>query len=185
MIAPFAHMAPATLMELALAVPVAGAFLVLATGRNANLRDAVSLMTAVVLFLVVCSLYPQVASGSRPDLMFMEMVPGLSLRLTLEPLGMIFALVASFLWIITTMYAIGYMRGHHEENQTRFYFFFAISIAAVMGVALAGNMLTLFVFYEVLSVSTYPLVAHHGTEEAKRGGRVYLGILLTPRSPSC
>ncbi|HER27327.1 MAG TPA: monovalent cation/H+ antiporter subunit D family protein, partial [Rhodospirillales bacterium] len=88
------------------------------------------------------------------------------------------ALVASFLWIVTSIYSIGYMRGHHEINQTRFYLFFAIAIAATLGVALAGNMLTLFVFYEILTFSTFPLVTHAGTPEAKKAGRVYLGILV-------
>ena len=179
MMSPFHGMAPGDLLALALAVPTAGAFLVLACGRWADLRDGVSLLTATCLFLIVWALYPTVAAGGRPDLVLLDMVPGLAIRLTLEPLGMIFAGIASFLWIVTTLYAIGYMRGHHEENQTRFYFFFAVAIASAMGVALAGNMLTLFVFYEVLSVSTYPLVAHHGNEEAKRGARIYLGILLS------
>ncbi|MEK9673803.1 MAG: monovalent cation/H+ antiporter subunit D family protein [Rhodospirillaceae bacterium] len=179
MIGPLAHMPPGDLMVLALCLPVIGAFVVLGLGRWENARDAASLITACILFYVVTQLYPHVAAGSRPDIVLIDMVPGLSIRLTLEPLGMIFALIASFLWIITTLYAIGYMRGHHEENQTRFYFFFAIAIASAMGVAMSGNMLTLFVFYEMLSVSTYPLVAHHGTEDAKRSGRVYLGILLS------
>ncbi|PIW27074.1 MAG: cation:proton antiporter [Rhodospirillales bacterium CG15_BIG_FIL_POST_REV_8_21_14_020_66_15] len=174
-----AGLQPAELMQLTVIVPVVGAFAILALGRWENLRDAASLLTASCLFYVVYRLYPVVAAGGRPDLVLMDMVPGLSIRLTLEPLGMIFAGIASFLWIVTTLYAIGYMRGHHEENQTRFYFFFAIAIASAMGVAMSGNMLTLFVFYEVLSVSTYPLVAHHGTDEAKRGARVYLSILLT------
>jgi multicomponent Na+:H+ antiporter subunit D len=91
---------------------------------------------------------------------------------------MLFALVASLLWPITTVYAVGYMRAHHEQNQTRFYTAFAVSIAAAMCIALAGNMFTLFVFYEVLSVATYPLVTHSGTEKAKRAGRVYLGLLM-------
>ena len=106
------------------------------------------------------------------------MVPGLSITLTIEPLGMIFACVASVLWIVTSIYAIGYMRGHHEINQTRFYFFFAVSIAAAIGVAFAGNMITLFIFYEVLTLCTFPLVTHHGTEETKKAGRLYLGILI-------
>ncbi|MCB2011640.1 MAG: monovalent cation/H+ antiporter subunit D family protein, partial [Geminicoccaceae bacterium] len=93
-------------------------------------------------------------------------------------LGAVFAGIASLLWIATSFYAIGYMRGHHEENQTRFFACFAIAIASAMGVALAENMLTLFIAYEVLSVSTYPLVTHAGTPEAKRAGRIYLGILL-------
>jgi multicomponent Na+:H+ antiporter subunit D len=71
------------------------------------------------------------------------------------------------------------MRGNHETHQTRFYFFFAVSIAAAQGVALAANLFTLFIFYEVLTLSTFPLVAHKGTEEARRGARVYLGLLLT------
>ena len=94
----------------------------------------------------------------------MEMFPGLSITLTLEPLGMIFAGVASFLWIVTTVYAIGYMRGH-EKSQTRFYAYFAVAIGSAMGVAMSGNMLTLFFFYELLTVSTFPLVAHHGSKE--------------------
>ena len=106
------------------------------------------------------------------------MIPGLSLTLSLEPLGMIFAGVASFLWIVTSFYAFGYMRGHHEANQTRFFFCFAIAIMSALGIAFSGNMLTLFVFYEVLTISTFPLVTHSGTDEARRAGRVYLGILL-------
>ena len=98
--------------------------------------------------------------------------------LEIEPLGMLFALVASGLWIVTTLYAIGYMRGHHEQNQTRFYICFAMAISGAVGVAFAANVFTLFVFYEAITLSTYPLVTHHGTEAAKRAGRVYLGILM-------
>ena len=101
----------------------------LALGRWENARDAASLVTAICLFYVVTQFYPIVAAGGRPDVVLLDMVPGLPIRLTLEPLGMIFAGIASFLWILTTLYAIGYMRGHHEENQTRFFFFFAIAIA--------------------------------------------------------
>ncbi|MEX2298230.1 MAG: proton-conducting transporter membrane subunit, partial [Dongiaceae bacterium] len=103
---------------------------------------------------------------------------GLPLELTVEPLGMLFALVASGLWIVTSLYSIGYMRAHREKNQTRFYAFFAVAIAATMGIAFAGNLLTLFVFYEALTLSTFPLVTHYGTSEAKRAGRTYLGILI-------
>jgi multicomponent Na+:H+ antiporter subunit D len=119
-----------------------------------------------------------VRSGEVSGVTFVEVIPGVPLGLEVEPLGLLFALVASFLWIVTSLYAIGYMRGHHEKNQTRFFFFFAISIAAAMGVAFAANLFTLFVFYEVLTLCTFPLVTHHGTEEAKRAGRTYLGILL-------
>jgi multicomponent Na+:H+ antiporter subunit D len=105
-------------------------------------------------------------------------LPGLPLALAVEPLGLLFALVASSLWIVTSLYSIGYMRAHHEKHQTRFYASFAVALASTMGVAFAANMLTLFVFYEALTLSTYPLVTHSGTHEARRAGRVYLGLLL-------
>ena len=107
------------------------------------------------------------------------MLPGLELKFKLEPLGMIFAGVAAILWPIASLYSIGYMRGNSENHQTRFYIFFAVAIAAVMGVAFAGNLITLFVFYEVLTLSTYPLVTHKGNEDALKAGRVYMGILLS------
>ena len=137
-----------------------------------------TLLTACLLFFFVALIVPLVAAGERPSITLLEMLPGLNITFTIEPLGMVFACVASFLWIVTTIYAIGYMRGHHEVNQTRFYFYFAIAISSAMGIAFAGNMMTLFIFYEVLTLSTFPLVTHHGTEESKKAGRVYLGILI-------
>jgi multicomponent Na+:H+ antiporter subunit D len=106
-------------------------------------------------------------------------IPGIPIALEAEPLGMLFALIASVLWIVTTLYSIGYMRGHGDTNQTRFYAFFALAIGSTMGIAFSQNLFTLFIFYELLTLSTYPLVTHAGTHEAKRGGRVYLGILLS------
>lgn len=167
------------LAVLCLALPLVGALVVLALGRSPNLREAATLVTATSLFGVVFSMLGRVRDGVVEGLTLVEVLPGISLSLEVEPLGLLFALVASFLWIITTLYAIGYMRGHHEENQTRFFFFFAVAIAGVMGVAFAGNLFTLFAFYEVLTLCTFPLVTHHQTEEAKRAGRIYLGILLS------
>ena len=163
---------------LAILTPFTGAVVIPFLGRYPNIRETVTLITSSILVYLVYSLYPAVAAGETPTVELLEMLPGLSIAFTVEPLGMIFAGIASFLWLVTSIYSIGYMRGHHEENQTRFYAFFAVALGAAIGVAFAGNMLTLFVFYEVLTLSTFPLVAHHGTEEAKRAGRVYLGILL-------
>lgn len=171
-------MSPAAAMALALAIPLAGAALVALLGRAPNLREAATLATGGGLFACVATLAPRVAAGERPGFVAFEMVPGLPIAFELEPLGLLFALVASGLWIVTSVYAIGYMRGHHETNQTRFYACFAIAIFAAVGAAFAANLLTLFLFYEILTLSTYPLVTHHGTPEARRGGRVYLGVLL-------
>ena len=172
-------MSPETLILLSLAIPFIGSLLILFAGpASANVRDGLTVVTAVILFGVVWHLIQLVDAGARPSVSLVEMLPGLSITFTLEPLGMIFAGIASFLWIVTSFYAFGYMRGHHESNQTRFFFCFAIAIMSAIGIAYAGNMLTLFVFYEVLTISTFPLVAHSGTDEARRAGRVYLGILI-------
>jgi multicomponent Na+:H+ antiporter subunit D len=167
------------LVTLALVLPAAAALLVSRMDRSPNLREALSLLTGGALFGIVLQLVPLVRDGDRPRLEVLDVLDGVGLVFELEPLGMLFALVASGLWIVTTAYAVGYMRGHHEENQTRFYTFFAVAISAAMGVAFAGNLLTLFIFYEVLTLSTYPLVTHHQNEKARRAGRVYLGILLS------
>lgn len=171
-------MSPETAILLALILPVIGSLLICLTGSRPNLRETVTLVTAVALFCLVLIVLSSVIAGERPEVTLIEMFPGLSLSFKVEPLGATFAVIASGLWILTSLYAIGYMRGHHEENQTRFYACFALALASTIGVAFAGNMLTLFTFYEVLSVCTYPLVTHSGTAEAKRAGRVYLGILL-------
>src|SRR5512145_3191003 len=101
------------------------------------------------------------------------MLPGFALMLRVEPLGMLFALIASGLWIVNSIYSIGYMRGNRGAHQTRFYVCFAIALASTMGIAFAGNLLTLFLFYAALTLSTYPLVAHYGTPEARSAARLY------------
>jgi multicomponent Na+:H+ antiporter subunit D len=164
--------------QLAIALPAAGAVLIAATGRWPNLREGMTLITAVLLFGVVASMVSAVLAGARPEADLFTVLPSLSLRLRVEPLGMLFGLVASGLWIVNSVYSIGYMRANREAHQTRFYVCFAIALASTMGVAFAGNLLTLFLFYEALTLSTYPLVTHHGTPEARRAGRVYLGLLL-------
>lgn len=167
-----------TLVLVAILLPFIGGFVVSRLGSRPNYRETATLVTAVLTFLVVWQIYPDVAAGGRPGVTLAEPLPGLTLAFEVEPLGMVFGLLASFLWIITSIYAIGYMRGHHEKNQTRFYLFFAISIGSAVAVAFAANMFTLFVFYEVLTLCTFPLVTHTGTEKAKKAGRVYLGILI-------
>ncbi len=172
-------MSGTTLLSLILAVPLLAAIGVVLTRANPNLREGVSIGAGVILFALVATLTGNMDWHAPPTLVLAEPVPGLALALTPEPLGVLFALIASFLWPITTIYALGYMRAHHEQNQTRFYTAFAVSIGATMGIALAGNMFTLFVFYEILSVATYPLVTHAGTDKAKQAGRIYLGLLMS------
>lgn len=160
-------------------VPSAGAILISLAGRTPNLREAITLVTAALLLAVVLTLLPLVMAGGRPSLVLFSLLPGLDIAFQVEPLGMLFALIASGLWIVNSLYSIGYMRGNNEANQTRFFVCFAVALAATMGIAFSGNLLTLFIFYEVLTLSTYPLVTHHGTDKARDGGRVYLGLLLS------
>ena len=171
-------MSPASAIAVSLLAPLAGAVAIRLLDRRPNLRETATVAAAATTFLAVLALFPEVDGGGRPSLVLFDFVPGLPLRFEIEPLGMLFALVASFLWIVTSFYSIGYMRGHHEENQTRFYVCFAVAISAALGVAMAGNMMTLFIAYEVLTLSTYPLVTHHRSAESMRAGRTYLGILL-------
>lgn len=165
-------------MGLAALLPALGAVAVLLAGRWPNLREALTLLTALATAWLVAGMVPVVAAGQEPILRLLPILPGLTLAFRLEPLGLLFALVASSLWILTSLYAIGYLRGHHEQHQTRFFACFALAIAAALGIAFSGNLLTLFLFYELLTFSTYPLVTHHGTPEALRAGRIYLGILV-------
>ena len=174
-------MIPLTAPELMLAVlllPLVGTLLIVMSEGRPNQRETVTVVVSLLLLACVASLVPSVLAGERPTLTVTEMLPGLAISFTLEPLGMLFACIASSLWILNSFYSIGYMRAKHEEHQTRFYACFAIAIWAALGVAMAGNMLTLFVFYEVLTISTYPLVTHSGTREAVRSGRLYLGLLI-------
>jgi len=166
-------------LVLALAIPAAAALAVALLRRWPNIREAATLTAGVLLFADVLYLAREIGGGGAPDVELIEVFPGLPLAFSLEPLGLLFALIASGLWIVTSLYSIGYMRARNETSQTRFYVYFAIAISATMGIALARNLLTLFVFYEILTLSTYPLVTHHRTENARRSGRVYLGVLLT------
>jgi len=171
--------APETTLLLALGLPLAGALGIILFRRNQNLREGVTLFTSLILLVTVFSLIPAILSGQQPEVRLLEMLPGLSIEFRIEPLGMMFAAVAAFLWPINSLYSIGYMRGNKEQHQTRFYLFFAIAIFAALGIAFAANLVTLFVFYELLTLSTYPLVTHKGTDKAMQAGRVYLGILIS------
>jgi len=167
-----------TIIALALLAPLLGAAGIALTGKFPNIRETVTLVTAAALLACVMQLLDPVLAGDRPALVLLEPLPGLPIAFRVEPLGMLFALVASGLWIVNSIYSIGYMRGNQEKNQTRFYVCFALAIAATMAIAFSANLLTLFLFYEVLTLITYPLVTHAGTSEARSGGRTYLAILM-------
>lgn len=165
-------------MIASLLVPLAGAVLIAALHRMPALRDGAAVATAGLLTAITGALLPGVLDGERPSVLLAEVLPGLALELRVEPLGMLFACMASALWLITAVYSIGYLRANQEVRQTRFHACFALALAATTGVAFAGNLFTMLLFYELLTVVTYPLVTHHGTDAARLAGRTYLGILM-------
>ncbi len=173
-------MNPEIVILAALAVPLVGALLIGLAGRvNDNLRESMTLLTTLVLIGCVWSLLPAIFAGDRPGLRLGEVLPGIDLAFKVEPLGMLFAAMASGLWLVNSVYSIGYMRGNREKNQTRFYVMFAVSLSAAIGIAFSANLFTLFLFYEMLTLATYPLVAHKGDAATVRSARVYLGILIS------
>jgi len=163
----------ACLASLVAVVPI-----VLFGEKKRNAREASTFIAGFIKLGLVVAMVPAVLSGKVLEFTFIELLPGVALEFRVDGLGMLFALVASSLWIVTSCYSIGYMRGTKESNQTRFYSFFAVSLCATLGVAFAGNLLTLYLFYEMLSLATYPLVTHHQDKEARSGGRTYLTYLL-------
>ena len=146
----------------------------IAYSRSPNVREGWTFLAAIVKFGIVAAMLPAVLNGMEISCALVEVLPGLSIAFRVDAFGMLFALVASFLWIITSVYSIGYMRGLDEHAQTRYFCFFAISLSAAVGVAFSANLLTMYLFYEMLSLATYPLVTHHQDEEARTSGRKYL-----------
>ena len=146
--------------------------------RHKNVPEALSLTVAAATILSVFTLVPRVLGGEVLVWNLWEVLPGLELGFRVDGLGMLFAIVASVLWFVTTIYSIGYMRGAHEHAQVRYFGYFALAVFCTLGVAFAGNLLTLYVFYELLSLSTYPLVTHHQDEEARAAGRKYLKYIV-------
>lgn len=162
-----------------MALPALAMIANIALRSDANLRDGTTFVLAILTFLMVLRLFFTVpVAGYMAAVTWFTVMPGLEVAFHIEPLGMVFALLASGLWIVTHVYAIGYMRGANEANQPRFFACFGLAISAVMGIAFAANLLTLFLFYELLTISTYPLVAHKGNDAARSGARTYLAILI-------
>lgn len=164
---------------LAVLVSALGALLIACTGeRRANLREFWSVVAAVVMFALVASMIPELLAGRTPECVLFRILPGVEFAFRVDAFGLLFALGASLLWILTSFYSIGYMRSLKEHAQTRYFSCFALALSATMGVAFSANLFTLFLFYEALTLVTYPLVGHKETAEAKAGARKYIIYLL-------
>ncbi len=143
-----------------------------------NLREFWTFAAGIIKFSIVASMIPTILDGSLIEYTLAEVLPGIAIKFRVDSLGLLFALVASGLWIVTSAYSVGYMRGLKEHSQTRYFSFFALALSATIGVAFSANLLTLYLFYEMLSLATYPLVTHHQDTEARSSGRKYLTYIL-------
>ena len=161
----------------ALLIPLLGTLGVMLKGDKENLREAISSISSILLLLVVGSMVPAVWHGKTLVFHMFTILPGVTVTLRADAMSMIFALVASSLWTIAVFYSMGYMRGLKEHAQTRFNACFALAIFGAIGVAFSANLFTMYLFYEIVSVCTYPLVAHHQDDEGYNGGRKYLVYL--------
>jgi multicomponent Na+:H+ antiporter subunit D len=164
---------------LAVLAPASGALLIAFTGeRRANLREFWSIAAGVVLLGLVAGMIPEVLADNAPECVLFGVLPGMELAFRVDAFGLLFALGASLLWIVTSFYSIGYMRSLGEHAQTRYYACFALALSTTVGVAFSANLFTLFLFYEGLTLVTYPLVGHKETPEARAGARKYVIYLL-------
>ena len=164
---------------LAVVVPALGALLIAWTGeRRANLREFWSVSAGVVMFALVAGMIPEVLAGRTPECALFRILPGIELAFRVDALGLLFASGASLLWILTSCYSIGYMRSLEEHAQTRYFACFALALSATVGVAFSANLFTVLLFYEALTLVTYPLVGHKETVEARAGARKYIIYLL-------
>jgi multicomponent Na+:H+ antiporter subunit D len=162
---------------IAVIVPVIGAFIIrFIDEEKASARHLVALISVVIVFLSVVSMLPAVMAGNTVEITLFKILEGMGIFLKVDSLGMVFALVSSTLWIFATVYSIGYMA--HEHEQRNYFVFFVLSCSAAMGVAFAGNLLTLYIFYEYLAICTYPLVVHAGTAESVKAGIKYISYSL-------
>ncbi|MBW2195711.1 MAG: monovalent cation/H+ antiporter subunit D family protein, partial [Deltaproteobacteria bacterium] len=151
---------------LAVSVSLVITVFIIASGKRPNLRESWTFVAGIIKFCIVASMVPVVLGGKEIVCNLVEIVPGVGLAFRVDSLGLLFALVSSSLWIVTSAYSIGYMRGLNEHSQT--------ALSATIGVAFSANLLTMYLFYEMLSFATYPLVTHHQDPEARASGRKYL-----------
>ena len=163
----------AVLVSLVAVVPI------MLSSAKPNLREFWTILAALIKFGLVLTLLPGALEGKSVEIHLVDLAPGLPLALKADPFGVFFAVIASGLWIFTSFYSIGYVRGAGEHKQTRYFASFAVCLSATIGIAFSANLLTFIVFYEMLTVATYPLVIHNEKKDGVDAGRKYLAFTLT------
>lgn len=165
------------LLPLALATPLLTACAIFLSGEHRQaLRNAISLSGALISVLWVSLLLWGVYHEQTFQLQY-RLLPDVELLFQVDAFAMLFATLSAVLWLVTTVYAIGYFG--NTDHGARFFGFFGLCVMATQGIAFAGNLVTFFVFYELLTLATYPLVVHRGNQAALSGGATYLKYTLS------
>jgi formate hydrogenlyase subunit 3/multisubunit Na+/H+ antiporter MnhD subunit len=164
---------------LAVICPMIAAPCIFLSGKRPNIREGITILAAVIQFAVIISMAPVVMDGAVITFRIINIGAGIELGYRVDAFGLIFAITSSFLWILVSLYSIGYMRSLEEHAQTRYYLMFALAIFCAVSIALSANLVTFYIFYEALTLSTYWLVAHHEDKEAFAATRKYLAYLLS------
>jgi multicomponent Na+:H+ antiporter subunit D len=152
--------------------------LIMVSGKRPNIREFWSVAGAILTFLAVASMVPAIFAGNRIVYTLSSIAPGINLNFRVDALSLVFGIISSFLWIFATCYNIGYMRSLNEHAQTRYYACFAIAILGAQGVSYSGSLFSLYLFYEIITLFTYPLVAHHQDQEGYAGAKKYMVYLM-------
>lgn len=145
---------------------------------NNNIRDFALLALSVTLFFMISNICLSFFGGEEFNFILINFLPDIDISFRAEPLGLVFAMLLTFLWPVTILYSIGYMRANKESNLRSFGFFFSLAILSSLGIAMASNLITLFVFYEILTLSTFPLVTHKKDKKSYKAGKTYIRILV-------
>ncbi len=159
-------------------IPLCCVVLIGLFNKRPNLRELSTLVSAFIMFFFVLYMLPTILAGKVIEYTVINVFSDVNIAFKVDSLGIFFAVTASFLWIVTSFYSIGYVRSANEKSQTRYFMCFAAAMFATIGVALSGNMFTTYVFYEIITLCTFGLVAHKETFEARRGARIYFVYLL-------
>lgn len=173
------EMVPSIKPLLAVICPMIAAPCIFIFGKRPNIREGTTLLAAVIQFAIIISMAPVITDGGVITFRIIDIGAGIELGYRVDAFGLIFAITSSFLWILVSLYSIGYMRSLEEHAQTRYYSMFALAIFSAVSIALSENLVTFYIFYEALTLSTYWLVAHHEDQEAFAATRKYLVYLLS------
>ncbi len=140
--------------------------------KSARLHNWLIISSAAIKLGLVLSLLPGIWQGKVFHYRLFLLIPQMEIAFRADGLGYLFALIASFFWLITAIYSSEYMR--REKSLPRYWIFLSLCMSSTLGIAFSANLFTLFLFYESLTLCTYPLIVHEQSPQALRAGRKYL-----------